>query len=307
MRVGVCWKWVSLDNEADPDRRWAGVSAADEAALEIALRLVDSDHDDEHCDPAHTDTAHVDTAGVTVVTLGPAPADSVLREAIAVGADSVVRIDASTELDSSTVATALAGHLRTCDVVICGDYSADRGTGSVPAFLADELGAAQALGLVSVETATTPAAGGTDGPAIRAVRRLDGGRREVLRVPTPAVLSVEGSVARLRRASLAASLSARSAPVDVVPGPHGRLPETEVHPYRPRARSLPAPTGDTLSRVRDLLDVTGGDERAEVVTLDPPDAARRIVEQLREWGYLHDDQATGALHGDAASNASTSG
>ncbi len=273
MRVGVCWKWVSLDNEIDPDRRWAGVSAADEAALEVALQLAESS-----------------SIGVTVVTLGPPAADAVLRSAVAVGSENVIRVDASTELDSHTVATALATHLRSCDVVVCGDYSPDRGTGSVPAFLADELGAAQALGLVSVDTGSATAGDDASGP-IRVVRRLDGGRREVLDVPTPAVLSVEGSVARLRRASLAASLASRSAPVTVAPGPHGRLPETEIHPYRPRARSLPAPTGDTLSRVRGILDVGGGNERAEVVTLDPPDAARRIVDQLHEWGYLHRDDA----------------
>lgn len=283
MRVGVCWKWVSLDNEVDPDHRWAGVSAADEAALEVGLRLVDASPSEE--------------ATATVVTLGPAGADAVLRDAIAVGATSAIRIDASTELDSSTVATALASQLRACDVIVCGDYSADRGTGSVPAFLADELGAAQALGLVSVDTSVAPgppagAASGSQRTPIRVVRRLDGGRREVLDVPTPAVLSVEGSVARLRRAPLAASLASRSAPVSVVAGPHGRLPETEVHPYRPRARSVPAPAGDTLARVRDILAIGGADERAEVVTLEPPDAARRIVDQLRDWGYLPGDDGT---------------
>jgi hypothetical protein len=102
------------------------------------------------------------------------------------------------------------------------------------------------------------------------------------------VLSVEGSVARLRRASLAAELASRSAPIPSVRGPHGRLPEPEIHPYRPRPRTLPAPAGDTLARVRAILDVGGTDARAETVTLSPPDAAHRILDQLREWGYLDD-------------------
>ena len=77
----------------------------------------------------------------------------------------------------------------------------DRGTGSVPAFLAHELGNAQALGLVEVDT------GHAVDRAVdcACVRRLDGGRREVLDVAAPAVLSVEGSVRRLRRAPLAAA------------------------------------------------------------------------------------------------------
>ena len=100
------------------------------------------------------------------------------------------------------------------------------------------------------------------------------------------MLSVEGSAASLRRASLAASLAARTAPVTTVRGPHGRLPESEIHPYRPRARVLPAPTGGSLDRVRQILDVGGSDTHAELVTLDPPAAASKILDQLRSWGYL---------------------
>lgn len=263
MKVVVCWKWVSVDREHQLDQRWAGVSAADEAALEVALRLGSG-------------------AEVSVISLGPADADETLRSAFAAGATSVLRIDASTELDSRTVAVALAEHARSADLVVCGDYSLDRGTGSVPAYLAGELGAAQALGLLEID------AGGTR--QFRAVRRLDGGRREVLDVPTPAVISVEGSVATLRRASLAASLASRSMPVPSVRGPHGRLAEVEIHPYRPRARSLPAPAGDSLHRVRAILDIGGHDGHAETVSLEPALAARRIIDQLHEWGYL-DDQA----------------
>ncbi len=272
LKIAVCWKWVSLDREREADRRWSGVSAADEAALEIALQLAEAGGGD-----------------VTVICLGPASADDVLREAVATGVASAVRIDASTELDSRVVAVAIAEHAAGSDLVLCGDYSLDRGTGSVPAFIADELSCAQALGLIEVDTATSvdteagrrPAAG-----PVRVVRRLDGGRREVLDVTMPAVMSVEGSVARLRRASLAASLAARTAPVRVVRGPHGRLPESEVHPFRPRARSLPAPAGGSLDRVRQILDVGGGDVHAELLTLEPPAAASKILDQLRDWGYL---------------------
>lgn len=257
--VAVCWKWVSLDRDQDLDERWAGVSAADEAALEVALTVSDD---------------------VSVICLGPPEADDVLRTALATGATSVLRVDASTDLEGRTVALALAEHLRGVELIVCGDYSLDRGTGSVPAFLAAELGIAQALGLVEVDRASGL------GRPLRVVRRLDGGRREVLDVPMPAVVSVEGSVARLRRAPLAASLAVRTAQVPSVPGPHGRLPETEIHPYRPRPRTLPAPSGDSLARVRDILHVGATVAHAETVTLDPPDAALHLLAQLREWGYL---------------------
>ncbi len=266
MRIAVCWKWVSLDREREADRRWSGVSSADEAALEVALTLA----------ATHAGEA----SAVTVICLGPASADDVLRDAIAVGATAALRVDASAELDSQVVAVALAEHLHDTDLVLCGDYSLDRGTGSVPAFIADELHSAQALGLLEVE------AGSASGDALRVVRRLDGGRREILHVSAPAVLSVEGSAATLRRAPLAASLASRTAQITAVPGPHGRLPEAEIHPYRPRARVLPAPAGGSLDRVRQILDVGGGEVHAELVTLDPVAAAAKILDQLRDWGYL---------------------
>lgn len=265
MRVAVCWKWLSLDGEVEVDSRWAGVSRADEAALEVGLELADGD-------------------GVTVVCLGPAAAEPTLRSAFAVGADRVIRVDASPELDSLVVALALAEQLRGADLVICGDHSMDRGTGSVPSFLAAELESAQALGLVGVNAVHNGSS--PEAEHLRVRRRLDGGRREILDVPIPAVISLEGSVARLRRSSMSASLASRSAKVEVVPGPFGRLPEAEVHPYRPRARTLPAPTGSALDRVRDLLDIGGADVVAETIVLEPKDAATKILEQLHEWGYL---------------------
>ncbi len=266
MKIAVCWKWVSLDREREADRRWSGVSAADEAALEVALTIAD----------------RPGTHEVTVICLGPASADDVLRDALAAGTTTAIRVDASTELDSRVVAVALAEHLHGQDLVLCGDYSLDRGTGSVPAFLADELSSAQALGLLEVAT------DGFVDPsnALRVVRRLDGGRREILEVTTPAVLSVEGSAATLRRASLASSLAARTTSVEVVSGPYGHLPEAEIHPYRPRARTLPAPDGGSLDRVRQILDIGGGEVHAELITLEPPAAASKIIDQLRDWGYL---------------------
>lgn len=279
MKIAVCWKWVSLDREREADRRWSGVSAADEAALEVALSIAD----------ASSSTSG--SSDVTVICLGPPSADDVLRDAIAAGATSALRVDASTELDSHVVAVALAEHLGGQDLVLCGDYSLDRGTGSVPAFLADELSSAQALGLLEVRSAGP----GAPPDALRVVRRLDGGRREILDVTPPAVLSVEGSAANLRRASLAASLAARTASIETVRGPHGRLPEAEIHPYRPRARVVPAPAGGSLDRVRQILDIGGGEVHAELVTLDPPAAASKILDQLRDWGYL--DAAVSARPG----------
>jgi electron transfer flavoprotein beta subunit len=269
VRVTVCWKWVAVDGDRestdDPDHRWAGVSAGDRAALEIALRLRGAE---DH---------------VTVLTLGPAESERWLREALAAGADKAVRIDGPIRYHGDTVAAALATVAAGSDLVIAGDFSIDRGTGAVPAFIAAELGYAQALGLVDVDTDVRDDAGRL---VIRAVRRLDGGRREVLDVPVPAVISVEGAAAKLRRAPLAATLASGDAPIDVLPHPVGEPPRIEIRPYRPRPRVLHAPHGGTLDRVRELLQIGGDATHAETVLLDPPAAAARIIEQLTAWGYL---------------------
>jgi electron transfer flavoprotein beta subunit len=275
MTIVVCWKWVSLDGDA----RWAGVSHADRAALESALVLAEGTGDGVAVDE------------VVVVALGPADADFVLREALAAGASRGIRIDAPADLRSDVVARALAGVIATTverpSWILCGDYSLDRGSGSVPAVLAAELGAAQALGLVEIDTGNIHT-GESGRLAVRAVRRLDGGRREVLSIAAPAVLSVEGSVARLRRAPLSAGLAARNARITVVPGPSTpRDTPSEVRPYRPRARVLAPPPGDdALARVRAITAADASVSHGESVTLEPAEAAARIVQALRDWGYL---------------------
>jgi electron transfer flavoprotein beta subunit len=267
MTVGVCLKWVDLRPEVDRlsgavyhDARSTGLSDADQAALEWALRAGEA-----WAEP------------VIAVTAGPAGADGMLRDALAAGASSVVRIDLDAALPSAAVAAAIVPHLRGCNVIVCGDLSVDRGSGSVPAFLAAHLGAAQALGLVAVELG----AAGT----VRALRRLDGGRRERLLVPAPAVCSVEGSTARLRRAALHAVLAARRAAVPVHPGPSG--PGANGHhaarPYRPRARALPPPHGDALDRVRQLTTGASHTTHGQPEVLEPVAAAARLFDAIAAW------------------------
>ena len=272
MTIGVCIKWVDRRPElhessvAPTDSRFAGVSEADRSALELALRAAAAWGDD-----------------VLAVTMGPLDAAAVLRDALAAGAHRAVHLVAPAEIDSATVAGALAPVVAACSIVWCGDYSLDRGTGSVPAFLAAHLDAAQALGLVQVEL-------GAD-RSVTGLRRLDGGRRERLRVTGPAVLSVEGNVAPLRRASLASAIAARTAVIDEV---HPPVPVGELHrptrPYRPRARVLAPPSGSTaLGRIQVLTDASSSPAHGETLTLAPSQAAHHILQTLADWGYLPPD------------------
>ena len=270
--VAVALKCVDLRPEVDPltgtvrhDRRSWGFSLADAAALEWAVRLGEAWR-----------------LPVTAITAGPPEAEVVLREAAAFGAGQLVRVPAEADAPSEAVAGALGSRLGAAAVVCCGDYSADRGSGSVPAFLAHRLEAAQALGL----TGLTPGERG----CLAARRRLDGGRREHLQVTAPAVISVEPGAARLRRASLAGLRSAREAAVEVAEGAAARPSRVQVMrtaPYRPRPKMLPPPR-DPLPRAR-LLALTGAlTERTppRLVRASCDEAADELIGYLKDRGYL---------------------
>ncbi|MCW2916182.1 MAG: Electron transfer flavoprotein alpha/beta-subunit [Actinomycetia bacterium] len=291
MLVVVAQRWVdarphvdSLTGEVRTDARASGASEADLCALEHALRVAGK------------------LGGRCVaVTAGPPAAEEMLRQALAAGADEVLRIHSPSAIDPAledsaetarVLATGLTARFGQVDLVLCGDHSIDRGTGSTPAYLAERLGAAQALGLLDVEV---------DGVGLRVLRRLDGGRRESLAVPLPAVCSVEPTTVRLRRAALPAMLAARRAviphiAVDAGTG-GGAVRVKAVRSYRPRARVLPAPAGDD-ARWR-MLELTGAlvdRTPPRVVTpSSPAQAAEELLGFLHEHGYL----AAGAPAGGA--------
>jgi electron transfer flavoprotein beta subunit len=270
VRIAACVKWVdtrpevdSLTGEVRTDPRSRGASAADRAAVELACRMAD-------------------TWGGTLelVCGGPAGADAMLRELGAVGAARLTRVALEGAVDSAWTAVSLALALRGADVIVCGDHSLDRGSGSVPAFVAHALGSAQALGLTTVDVG--------DAGEIVGTRRIGFGRAERLRVTAPAVISVEGSVASLRRAPLGRMLTAPDMPIEVVEPvdlPATRPEHTE--PLRPRTHRLAPPTGASArDRIVELSGALVDRTPPRTVSAGPEEAADLIVEQLRTWGYL---------------------
>jgi electron transfer flavoprotein beta subunit len=281
--VVACLKLVELRAGVDPltgtvlpDPLSAAMSPADSAALELALRA-----------------AEAWRVRVLALSAGLPRSDAVLRGALAAGASSARRIPLDPAASSAAVAKALASAIagevarsgRSAVLVFCGDASFDRGTGSVPAFLAGELEAAQALGAVEVALGESPQAG------LVVKRRLDGGRREVLSVLPPAVVSVEGGVARLRRAALPSLASAATQEVLTVQVPN-LLPREELQmlgeaPYKPRARVVPAPAGASpRERIVVLTGAAAERQGARTVVADPVRAAGEILAALAAWGEL---------------------
>jgi electron transfer flavoprotein beta subunit len=269
------------------DARGAAPDAAEWAALELALQV-----------------AEAWDGRVLAVCAGPPDADRTLREAASVGAE-VLRValpgghaggGAHGELEplevyldelasaGREVASALAGAIRGVGdpaLVLCGSRSVDRATGSVPAFLAAELGAAQALGLVRLDFS---------GPELEGERRLDLGRRERLRIPRPAVVSIESTGLRLRRAGMRAALAAARAEIPVTRPDAALSPvfRCTPQPYRPRSQVVPAPV--SASARERLLALTGAlVERTPPTLLHPAsagEAADALLAYLQRNGYL---------------------
>ena len=280
----LSWSW--RETEVDPltgalraNGRDRGPSGAELAALEQALRL-----------------AERWPAPVVAASVAPAQADEMLRDALAVGAAHALRVEPASSAagprpaglvggeqeSAAALAAALRQHYGVPDLVLCGDLAADRATGSFPAFLAASLGAEQALGCVRLEP--------VDDRTLRVHRRLDGGRREVLMVRPPAVVSVEAAGVRLRRAGLAAALATASTAITVASTPAAtarRIGVLGAHPYRPRPRELPEPVGTALRRT---LELTGAlvqrTPPAVLGPLSPGQAADELLGYLRRHGYL---------------------
>ncbi len=276
--VAACVKWVDLRPELDPrtglptpSRHSWGFSEADRAAVEVALQLAEA-------------------AGTTtvVVCAGPTEALGTLSQLAASGPSRAVLVQRPSDSPAGTSGVALAGALGPqglgVSTVVCGDMSYGRGSGTVPALIAHHLGFAQALGLIEVE----PTGGG-----LRAVRRLDGARREVIALEGPAVISVEGSVARLRRAALDETLSDGGDRIEVVrsAGPAPAVNPGRLVPWRPPPRSVPAPRDpDAFDRVLELTGALTDRTPPRTIEAAPPEAASVILDQLRSWGYLDDER-----------------
>jgi len=177
------------------------------------------------------------------VTAGRPDAEAALREALAMGIDQALCIDAGEldEPDTDVVfaARALGAAVRWLDgaeLVLCGQKSLDQQSGILPAAIAEVLG----WGFI-------PDVGKLDlsPPNVRATRLLPNGRA-VLETSLPAVLAVLKAINEPRIAPLRGMMKARRAQIphlglsEICPGPPRRRTVLEFHapPARPAAMIL---------------------------------------------------------------------
>ena len=146
-----------------------------------------------------------------MVTVGPDRAQSALRTALAMGANSAVHVkDPSLDgADTLATARALAGALKTLapvDLVLCGQQGVGGDHSQIPGLLAEMLDLPQVTVAVKIEL--------QDGKAV--VEREIEGARETWETSLPAVISAQKGLNEPRYASLKGIMAAKKKPIEVL-------------------------------------------------------------------------------------------
>ena len=153
---------------------------------------------------------------VTAISMGPPQAESVLRQALSIGADHVVLLSDRAFAGSDTLATSYTLTMAIerinsespVDLILCGKQAIDGDTAQTGPGIAIRMKITQ-LTYVSEVQWVDP-----EKREIQVVRKMDK-NTEVIRGKLPAVLTVELELAKPRRASLPALINSLTAPVDV--------------------------------------------------------------------------------------------
>jgi electron transfer flavoprotein beta subunit len=176
----------------------------DAFSLEAALTLRDA--------AAHDGADDVE---VIAVTVGDERSEPALRTALAIGAERAIRVwDEALDVardgaDPLCVARLLAAvaEVESPQLILCGAQSADMANAATGVALAGLLDLAHVAVVSAIEH---------DGEQLVVQRELEGGAIELLRISTPALLTVQTAVNTPRRPNLRATKQARAAAVSVL-------------------------------------------------------------------------------------------
>ena len=244
MRIAVCVKQVVTREwqvRVDESRTWVRDADAswelnepDAYALEEALRLKEK-HGGE----------------VVVVSAGPARVAQVLREALARGADRAIHVqgDHLASADAFTTAGALAAAIagEQVDLVLTGLQSDDQGFAQVGVILAEKLGTPHSTIIMDVQV---------EGAELKVKRELEGGWFQWIRMPLPAVLTIQSGINQLRYATLKGIMAAKKKEIKAVPAAAAAAKQRITAIYVPSKgkqtkliQGSPAEAGKELVRV----------------------------------------------------------
>ena len=149
-------------------------------------------------------------AKITVVTVGDASVEPVIRKALAIGADDAIRVNADAR-DGLFVAAQIAKVAKDggFDIVLTGRESIDFNGGEVPGFVAGILDYAFVNGCVGLKV---------EGNSVEAIRDIDGGK-ETVSAQFPVVIAGQKGLVEeteLRIPNMRGIMAARTKPLNVV-------------------------------------------------------------------------------------------
>ncbi|MBR9859602.1 electron transfer flavoprotein subunit beta/FixA family protein [bacterium] len=144
---------------------------------------------------------------VTVIHVGEASTDPVIRKALAIGAAEAVRVNAHPE-DGMFVAKQIAEYAKqgNFDMILMGRESIDYNGGQMAGLVAEMMG----LPLINVVTELD-----SDGSSVTATRDIDGGKQQV-KSSLPCVLSAQKDLCEPRIPNMRGIMQARTKPLNVI-------------------------------------------------------------------------------------------
>lgn len=193
LRIAADEKWI---NEADISQQ---TNESDGYALEEALRTIEAKGEGE----------------VVVCTLGPQGAKTVIKDALARGADRAIHVvvEESKALSAYQIASAIADAIRdeSADLIFSGLQSDDASYGQTGVILAELLGIPHATIVIEVDRASL-------GDTLRVKRELEGGWYQWFTYKLPTLLTIQSGISQIRYASLKGIMAAKKKEIrDVTP------------------------------------------------------------------------------------------
>jgi electron transfer flavoprotein beta subunit len=196
---------------------------------------------------------------VVVVTVGPARAQQVLREALAKGADRAIHLEdpAFVTLDAHNISRAIAAAIQEeqFDLIFTGLQSDDFGFAQTGVILGELLGWPHATIIMQLEKT---------GDGIRVKRELEAGFFQFVGMPLPAVLTIQSGINKLRYATLIGIKQAKNKPLR-------KVSFAEVQ----------SAIGPNLQQIGRLY-VPEKTKRTELLDGSPTEAAKKLFQKLRD-------------------------
>jgi electron transfer flavoprotein beta subunit len=184
LRIAADETWI---NESDVAQQ---TNESDGYALEEALRLKEAKGEGE----------------VIVCSLGPQSAKTVIKDALARGADRAIHVvaDGSNKLSPYQIAKAIADAIKgeNADLVFTGLQSDDASYGQTGVVLAELLGIPHATIVIEVDRASL-------GDTLRVKRELESGWYQWFTYKLPSLLTIQSGISQIRYASLKGIMAAK--------------------------------------------------------------------------------------------------